>query len=63
MRQTVSGFGFTTTNAYDALDRVKTYPMDAALRAAAGRTNTGMNAYGAGVGAAGAGGAMCGCPN
>ena len=37
------------------------YPSDAALRAAAGRTNAGMNAYGAGVGAAGAAGAMCGC--
>jgi RHS repeat-associated protein len=38
------------------------YPTDAALRAAAGRTNPGMNAYGAGVAAAGAAGAMCGCP-
>jgi YD repeat-containing protein len=38
------------------------YPTDEALRAAAGRTNPGMNAYGAGVAAAGAVGAMCGCP-
>jgi hypothetical protein len=39
------------------------YPTDDALRAAAGRTNPGMNAYGAGVAAAGATGATCGCPN
>ena len=38
------------------------YPTDEALRAAAGRTNPGMNAYGAGVAAAGAVGATCGCP-
>ena len=38
------------------------YGTDAELRAAAGRTNTGMNAYGAGVAAAGAaGGSGCGC--
>jgi hypothetical protein len=36
---------------------------DAQLRASAGKTNVGMNAYGAGVGAAGAmGEAQCGCP-
>jgi RHS repeat-associated protein len=36
---------------------------DAQLRASAGKTNFGMNAYGAGVGAAGAMGAtQCGCP-
>jgi RHS repeat-associated protein len=38
------------------------YPTDEALRAAAGRTNPGMNAYGAGVAAAGVVGATCGCP-
>jgi RHS repeat-associated protein len=37
------------------------YPTDAALREAAGRTNLGVNTYGAGVAAAGAAGAMCGC--
>ena len=42
---------------------VSKYPNDAALRAAAGRSNTGVNAYGAGVAAAGAaGGSGCGCP-
>jgi uncharacterized protein RhaS with RHS repeats len=36
---------------------------DAELRASAGKTNPGINAYGAGVAAAGAyGGAGCGCP-
>jgi RHS repeat-associated protein len=36
---------------------------DAQLRASAGKTNFGMNAYGAGVGTAGAmGAAQCGCP-
>ncbi len=38
------------------------YTTDAALRAAAGRTNPYMNAYAAGVSAAGASGGMCGCP-
>lgn len=37
------------------------YPTDDALRAAAGRTNLGMNAYGAGVAATGATGATCIC--
>ena len=38
------------------------YGPDDALRAAAGRTNTGVNAYGAGVAGAGAiGGLGCGC--
>lgn len=38
------------------------YPTDDALRMAAGRTNTLMNAYGAGVTVAGAyGGSGCGC--
>lgn len=38
------------------------YPTDTALREAAGRTNLGINAYGAGVAAAGAAGANgCGC--
>lgn len=36
------------------------YPTDAALRAAAGRSNPGVNIYGGGVAAAGAAG--CGCP-
>jgi uncharacterized protein RhaS with RHS repeats len=36
---------------------------DAQLRASAGKTNFGVNAYGAGVGAAGGiGAAQCGCP-
>ena len=36
---------------------------DSALRASAGTTNAGVNAYGAGVGAAGGkGAAQCGCP-
>jgi len=38
------------------------YPTDAALRAAAGRTNAAVNAYGAGVAAAGTAGATGGCP-
>jgi RHS repeat-associated protein len=38
------------------------YATDEALRAASGRTNLGMNGYGAGVAAAGAAGATCGCP-
>ncbi len=38
------------------------YPTDAALRAAAGRSNPAINAYGAGVAGAGAlGGSDCGC--
>ena len=38
------------------------YPTDAALRTAAGRSNPGVNAYGAGVAGAGAaGGSGCGC--
>jgi RHS repeat-associated protein len=37
------------------------YPTDAALRAAAGRTNLGINGYGAGVAGAGAAGAMNDC--
>jgi hypothetical protein len=39
------------------------YGSDDALRAAAGRTNLGVNAYGAGVAGAGAigGGLGCGC--
>ena len=37
------------------------YPTDEALRAAAQRTNPRLNAYGAGVAAAGAMDAMCGC--
>jgi hypothetical protein len=36
---------------------------DAQLRTSAGKTNFGMNVYGAGVGAAGGmGAAQCGCP-
>jgi len=53
--------GYRSTSYSQALQR---YGSDAAVKAAAGRTNTGINAYGAGVaGAAALGGAAnCGCP-
>lgn len=57
-----SAFRFGAAKNWRPPDLSK-YPTDAALRDAAGRTNPGMNAYGTGVGGAGAAGAMCGCPN
>ncbi|NHQ88706.1 RHS repeat-associated core domain-containing protein [Iodobacter sp. HSC-16F04] len=60
-RQGLKGaFRFGAAKSWRPPDLSK-YPTDNALRAAAGRTNLGMNGYGAGVAAAGSAGSMCGC--
>ncbi|MCL1142546.1 hypothetical protein [Shewanella gaetbuli] len=59
-----SMFSFGATKNFRKPNLSK-YNSDAALRSAAGRTNKGVNAYGAGVAAAGAtggdGSQSCGC--